>query len=56
MTEEPRESCKQSSSSSSSEEEYHCSICGRSVPSTSERPMGLVVLLLATSGKLLSPF
>lgn len=45
MTEEPSESCKQSSS----EEEYHCSICGRSVPSTPERPMGLVVLLLATS-------
>lgn len=45
MADEPSESCTQSSS----EEEYHCSICGRSVPSTPERPMGLVVLLLATS-------
>lgn len=34
-----------------SEPSYDCVICGQSGPSTEDRPIGLVVLLQATSGK-----
>lgn len=32
---------------------YDCVICGQSGPSTEDRPIGLVVLLQASSGNLL---